>query len=169
MGCIAYALFQIVTGINLGWAAIGVGWLVGWSMKKGSRGLGGRRYQITGALLTYAAVAVAFIPVALHQQSEQKQGAQQTQTQSTEASDAQKAESKEPKKASGSMTFVGFLGACAMLLGIGLISPFLILQESVASGGLNLLIIFIGVRYAWMNTKQARPSVEGPFTAEAAV
>ncbi len=65
-GCLAYSLLVIVTGWTIGYAAIGVGWLVGKAMKTGSRGLGGRRYQITAAVLTYAAVAMSFIPIALH-------------------------------------------------------------------------------------------------------
>jgi hypothetical protein len=69
VGCIGYALFEILTGIMMGWIALLVGLFVGRAMKTGSRGLGGRRYQITAALLTYAAVAVAFIPVAFHQAS----------------------------------------------------------------------------------------------------
>lgn len=44
--CVGYALFGILTGITLGWAAVAVGWMVGKAMRKGSRGLGGRRYQM---------------------------------------------------------------------------------------------------------------------------
>src|ERR1700722_5420754 len=67
LGCIGYALVTILTGWTIGYAAIGVGYLVGKAMKMGSRGLGGKRYQITAAILTYAAVAVAFVPLAIHQ------------------------------------------------------------------------------------------------------
>ncbi len=60
--CIGYSLVQMM-GFMIGFVAIGVGWLVGTAMKKGSRGLGGRRYQITAAILTYAAPCLmAFVP-----------------------------------------------------------------------------------------------------------
>ena len=39
-------------------------------MKKASNGLGGLRYQITAAVLTYVAVSMAAVPVALHGSSD---------------------------------------------------------------------------------------------------
>lgn len=72
VGCAAYALFVILSGWTLGWAAIGVGYLVGWAMKRGAGDHGGRRFQVSAALLTYAAVAVAFVPVGLHQMSKHR-------------------------------------------------------------------------------------------------
>ena len=61
LGMIIYATFTIVTGLIVGYVSLGVGWMVGTAMKKGSRGVGGRRYQIAAALLTYAAVSMAAV------------------------------------------------------------------------------------------------------------
>ena len=66
VGSIAYALVIIITHIEIGWAAVGVGYMIGWAMKKGSNGLGGRRYQITAAVLTYLSVAMSFVPLVIH-------------------------------------------------------------------------------------------------------
>ena len=81
LGMIGYAALGI---IMQGWVfsivSIGVGWLVGTAMMKGSNGVGGRRYQITAALLTYAAVSTAAIPMWIHfanQRKEQRQTQQQ--------------------------------------------------------------------------------------------
>jgi hypothetical protein len=45
VGCIGYALIRIVTGWTIGYAAIGVGFLIGWAMRKTAGQHGGRRYQ----------------------------------------------------------------------------------------------------------------------------
>jgi len=66
VGMAAYATLLIVLkGATIGYFSFGVGYLVGWAMMKGSNGFGGRKYQITAALLTYAAVAFAAVPFAL--------------------------------------------------------------------------------------------------------
>jgi FtsH-binding integral membrane protein len=165
VGCAGYALFEILTGIMLGWIALLVGLFVGRAMKAGSHGLGGRRYQITAALLTYAAVAVAFIPVALHEANAKpdahKVAVQQAQAQHPYPGDAS-AQAQTSAKPAPSLG--GFLVAVATLLGLGLISPFLMFTASVPSALLNLFIIFIGVQMAWKHMASPRAQVEGPFT-----
>lgn len=80
LGLIIYATFEIVTGIIIGYISLAVGWLVGTAMIKGSRGVGGKRYQITASLLTYAAVSMAAVPVWIHYANEHKQADQQKLT-----------------------------------------------------------------------------------------
>jgi hypothetical protein len=65
-GFVLFAGFVIVTRISLGYIALAVGWLIAKAMKKGSGGVGGQRYQIVAAALTYAAVAIARIPIDLY-------------------------------------------------------------------------------------------------------
>src|SRR5689334_22620557 len=67
LGLIGYAAFEIITGWIIGYVALGVGWLIGKAMMKGSNGFGGRKFQITAALLTYSAVSLAAIPVMISQ------------------------------------------------------------------------------------------------------
>ena len=61
--CLAYLLlFHFVAtegGFGIGIGAIGVGYLVGKAMRWAARGAGGRQYQVTAALLTYAAITIA--------------------------------------------------------------------------------------------------------------
>lgn len=66
LGCALYAGFTIVTHIYIGFVSLGVGWLVAKAMEQGSGGIGGRRYQIVAVALTYLAVSMAEIPIALH-------------------------------------------------------------------------------------------------------
>ncbi len=77
VGLILYATFEIATGIIIGYVSLAVGWMVGKAMMKGSNGHGGRRYQITAALLTYAAVSMAAIPIMIHYASQHEQHSSQ--------------------------------------------------------------------------------------------
>src|SRR5271170_4778864 len=66
LGCALYAGFKILTSIYIGIVSLAVGWLIGKGMKMGSGGIGGRRYQIVAAALTYIAVSIAEVPINLH-------------------------------------------------------------------------------------------------------
>jgi hypothetical protein len=61
-GSLVWILISKVTGYELGIVAIGVGYLVGKAVRKGARGIGGRRYQYLALFLTYSAIALASVP-----------------------------------------------------------------------------------------------------------
>ncbi len=71
---ILYATFAIATGIIIGYISLAVGWMIGKAIMKGSGGVGGRRYQITAAALTYCAVSMAAVPIGIHYAGEQADG-----------------------------------------------------------------------------------------------
>lgn len=66
VGMILYSAFTIITGWIVSYVSLAVGWMVGTAIKKGSGGSGGRRYQITAALLTYAAISMSALPTGIH-------------------------------------------------------------------------------------------------------
>jgi hypothetical protein len=59
VGMAYFALFRMTDGMWMVFASIGVGYVIGKAMRMGSNGVGGRRYQVMAALLTYIAVTVA--------------------------------------------------------------------------------------------------------------
>jgi hypothetical protein len=63
LGLILYSAFGIITGLVIGYLSLGVGYVVGKAMMFGSKGIGGRRYQIAAVGFTYAAVALSAIPM----------------------------------------------------------------------------------------------------------
>jgi hypothetical protein len=65
IGLILYSAFGIITGLIVGYLSLGVGYVVGKAMMMGSKGIGGRRYQIAAVLFTYAAVSMSAIPMAV--------------------------------------------------------------------------------------------------------
>ena len=127
VGCIGYAAFTIITHIEIGYLAVGVGYIVGKAMLHATHGLGGRKYQITAAVLTYLAVSMAAIPEIVW--SMRSRGMDISHISSR-----------------------GF----GVLAQYGIASPFLELQRSPGSGLIGLFILFIGIRAAWKYTADRR-------------
>lgn len=159
LGMIGYAAFAIITGWTIGYLALGVGWLVAWAMVKGSRGHGGRKYQVTAVLLTYAAVSMASIPIYFSMMSKEKPAAQTTQAEKIPAGGASKTNASETPKSEKKM---GFAAALGMLALIGLASPFLELADPL-HGIIGLFILLIGIQIAWKNTGLPKLEIDGPF------
>jgi hypothetical protein len=65
LGLVLYTTFGILIGVVAGYLSLGVGYLVGKAMMMGSGGVGGRRYQVTAVLLTYAAVTLSAVPISV--------------------------------------------------------------------------------------------------------
>jgi len=157
LGLIIYATVGIVTGLMIGYVALAVGYIVAKAMMLGSKGIGGRRYQITAVLLTYAAVSMAAVPIAISQNAKQRQKLQEEQRSfEKEAGGEQIA----PAPVRPKMSFGAAIGALALL---GLASPFLELQSPV-HGLIGLFILLIGIRIAWQSTAgHPIAEISGPF------
>jgi hypothetical protein len=156
LGMILYATFAIVTGIVIGYASLAVGWIVGKAMIKGSNGVGGRRYQIVAVLLTYAAVSTAAIPIWIHYSAEQKQ-AQQHAAPSQTNSELDQKEAEPQARPS-------FVAAIGTLLLLGLASPIIeVFEGNPLSGMIGLVILFVGMRFAWRFTAGKPMEIFGPF------
>lgn len=152
VGLTLYAAFGIITGWMIGYVSLAVGYIVGKAIKMGSRGIGGRRYQIAAVVLTYAAVSMAAVPIGLSQIAKDKR-AQKT-TQSQRAPSQQDA----PEKPA-----MGIGAAFVVLALVGLASPFLELQDPV-HGVIGLVILLVGIRIAWKLTAGSPMEILGPFT-----
>ena len=158
VGMAGYAGFTILTGLYIGYVSLAVGWLVGKAIMLGSKGIGGRRYQIAAVILTYAAVSLAAVPIALSYhlkaKSESVQPQQQQSTANTENSQPDQIQSKQ-KPSLGS--------AILQLLVLGLASPFLEMQDPL-HGIIGLIILMVGIRIAWQITAGSRrANIEGPY------
>ena len=162
LGMVLYATFAIVTGIVIGYASLAVGWLVGKAMIKGSNGIGGRRYQIAAVLLTYAAVSTAAIPVWIHYANENKTSHHQktAQSQGSSESGGEPDSGQEDSAAKPHPTFVAAIGT---LLLLGLASPFLELSGNFLGGMIGLVILYVGMQFAWKFTAARPLEIFGPF------
>ncbi len=153
LGMVLYAAFAIITGIVIGYASLAVGWIVGKAMVAGSNGVGGRRYQIAAVLLTYAAVSTAAIPVWLHYEGKAKTARHQQISNAGAESDQSTSSSPRPN----------VVLALGMLLGLGLASPFIELFSNPFGGMIGLVILFVGMRFAWRFTAGTPLDILGPF------
>jgi|SRR5580658_1581172 hypothetical protein len=171
IGLIGYALIAILLqGWVISYMSIGVGWIVGTAMMKGSNGVGGRRYQIAAAVLTYAAVSMAAIPIMMHfagerrqQRQTQQQKLEQEQRQLEQDSGQQPSEPQSaPKTEKPQVDVMTWLGRVALL---GLASPFLDLLGNPFWGVMGLLILFFGMRIAWRIARGRPFGVYGPFAS----
>ncbi len=163
-GLILYAAFEIMTGIIIGYLSLAVGWMVGKAMMKGSNGHGGRRFQITAALLTYAAVSMAAIPIWIHYAGEHKRAQQTSQQQqlADEQRELERETGRQPSAPAPAKPAVNMGKAFLQLAFLGLASPFLELADPF-HGVIGLFILFIGIRIAWQTTGAKLPTLDGPF------
>jgi hypothetical protein len=146
LGLALYAGFALATGWIVGFVSLAVGYIVGKAIVFGSRGVGGRRYQVAAVLLTYIAVSMAAVPIAIYQQTKHRSAQQQAH-----ASDP--ATAGEPKMSP--------LRALGVLTAIGLASPFLDLANP-AHGVIGLIILFVGIRIAWRLTAARAMNITAP-------
>jgi hypothetical protein len=147
LGLALYVGFALATGWIVGFVSLAVGYIVGKAVVFGSGGVGGRRYQVAAVLLTYIAVSMAAVPIAISHHMKQN-SAQQPAQASNPATAAQP--KMHPLKALG------------VLVGIGLASPFLDLADP-AHGVIGLIILFVGIRIAWRLTASRTVSIVGPI------
>jgi hypothetical protein len=145
VGFALYVTFALVTGLVIGWISLAVGFIVGKAMSFGSRGVGGRRYQAVAVLLTYLAVSMSAVPIAIYQM-------RQHQAQS---------QFGEPVASHGEHMNLG--NAIGVLALLGIASPILELRDPV-HGIIGLVILFVGIRFAWRFTAGRTFNVSGPHT-----
>jgi hypothetical protein len=145
-----YVAFALATGLIIGYISLAVGYIVGKAIVMGSKGRGGRRYQLAAALLTYMAVSLAAVPIAVSQHM--KQGRAQRQVQSGDSA------APAPKMSAGK--------AVATLTLLGLASPFLALSNP-AHGIIGFIILLIGIQIAWKITAAKPLKIVGPLNEAA--
>lgn len=170
LGMILYSAFGIITGIEIGYLALAVGFLVGKAIRMGSGNIGGRRYQIAAAVLTYAAVSFSAIPIGIYEYSKdlKSKGSQiEVVTPAPESSgSASSSSTSEPPEAEAvekdSASSKGAGGLILTLLFYGFASPILELQNPI-NGLLGLVILVVGIRYAWSQTGAPKVDILGPF------
>jgi hypothetical protein len=184
IGLILYSAVGIITGLEIGYVSLAVGYIIAKAMLKGSGGIGGRKYQMAALILTYMAVSMSAVPIGLRALSKQQnEGAKVETSSATPQSAEQPTDAAEPAEASQAgetseaqpaaeeakaqlaPSLAAFFGAILLLAGVGSASPFLGLTEGV-SGVIGLVILFVGLNIAWRMTAGSEAAkIEGPYTS----
>jgi uncharacterized protein (DUF983 family) len=161
LGLILYATVEIATGWIIGYVSLAVGYIIGKGIKMGSKGAGGRRYQIAAVILTYAAVSLAAVPVVISEQLKARQTQRSSEVQPSD-SDTNQQDQGQQQAGQPSQPPMGLGSALLQLAMVGLASPFLGLQDPV-HGLIGLVILFVGIRIAWRLAAGTDAHVFGPF------
>lgn len=142
---IYYAVLAL-SGYEVGLVAILVGFLVGRAVRWGSKGRGGRSYQVLAVFLTYFAIVGTYIPLMIKEYVKENPA-------ETEQVAAETAAETEEMGVGGAFLGLGLL----LLLAAAL--PFLAGFENI----LGLVIIAVGLYEAWRINKRVVLDVSGPF------
>jgi len=155
-GAVLYYAVIAITEFEIGLVAIAIGYMVGYSIRKGTGGLGGRRFQVMAIVLTYWAVGLAYLPLALGSSQEQDQPQQQTAQVET-ATPAQPAPTA-PVEEDLSLTRL-----IATLVGLSVALPVLVVFGSLPGGLITAAIIGFGMHQAWRMTGVPQLAISGPY------
>ena len=177
-GAAIYYAVIAISNLEIGIVAILIGYMVGWAVRKGAGGRGGRRFQILAVALTYWAVGLAYAPLAFKQMigDTKKTSPSALTTDSTAAptigerlgdsaqavANAARSTAKTESannEVSGSQALKA-IGALALLV---FALPVLSVFGSLPFGLISALIIFIGMRQAWQMTAAPQLEISGPY------
>ena len=145
-------VMKLSNGSEYGLIAIGVGLLVGFAVRKGSGGLGGRKYQALAMALTYVSITSSYVPLILKGFSEQAH--ETSDGKKTNESAGETAKDAPPAQEASALTLVA---ALAVVFGVALAAPFL----AGASNIMGIFIIGIALYEAWKINRLT--PVTGPF------
>jgi hypothetical protein len=151
-GAIIYYAVIAITNFEIGIVAILIGYMVGYAVRKGAGGRGGRRFQVLAVTLTYIAVGLAYTPIAM-------KGALETKT--AASSEAAPAGAVQLVKTGASPIAVARRIGMLAVLAVAL--PVLVVAGSMPTGLLSAAIIFFGMQQAWRMTGLPRLVVSGPY------
>ena len=155
LGWAGWSAVEIATGFQIGLLAIGVGWLVGTAIRKGTGGHTSRKYQIMAVVLTYLAISMSFVPILINDLIKKKNAA---------AEQKQKASPEVTVRPSGP----GMAAGLGMLVGLALVSPLLGAFFNFPMGLIGVFIVFLALQRAWLLTKPDEAEITGPFQIEPA-
>jgi hypothetical protein len=154
VGAIIYFAVIALLNLEIGIVAILIGYMVGYSIRKGAHGRGGRRFQVLAVALTYASIAMAYTPIAVKSALEPESANANVSA----AVSSGPTPSTQPPEAEGSL-FVA-LGAVFALVTV---LPVLVVFGSLPSSLISGVIIFVGLAQAWRMTGAPHVQTFGPY------
>lgn len=179
-GAVVYYAVIAITDFEIGIVAILIGYMVGWAVRKGTAGRGGRRFQILAAVLTYWSVGLAYTPLAFKgengHETEKPAAAVADSTRAPVADSATASTPASVPASSHDSAKVLAAGASdrkaghkSLLFALGALFvfvfalPVIAIVGSLPAGLLSAFIIFIGIRQAWRMTAAPSLQLSGPY------
>ena len=152
LGAVLYYAVIAIANVEIGIVAIAIGYMVGYGVRMGTGGRGGRRFQVLALVLTYWAVGLAYTPLAFQQM---------TEGEATESSEA--APGPAPANAASAPEDMNLPLAVAALLVLSIALPVLVVFGSMPSGLISAAIIVFGMLQAWRMTAAPTLEITGPY------
>jgi transcriptional regulator with XRE-family HTH domain len=165
VGAVIYYAVIAIAHLEIGIVAILIGYMVGYAVRKGARGRGGRRFQILAVALTYASVGLAYTPVVLGTLDADRTAQNAAATSSSgPAAEAAASGPAPTAKQSGGRLLLALVFLSAFIAAL----PVLVVLGSFPSGLISAIIIFVGMRQAWRMTGAPLLQILGPYRVGAA-
>ena len=168
LGAVLYFAVIAISGFEVGLVSIAIGYMVGYGVRFGTRGRGGRRFQVIALVLTYWAIGLAYSSLAIKAAFDKPdKGA------TTSVSGPQKSGAVEPAAlggqpaddtsqeaaASGGRALVSLF----YLLAFTFVLPVLAVVTDLPGGLLSGAIIGFGMMQAWKMTAAPVVTITGPY------
>jgi hypothetical protein len=165
-GALWYAV-RATTGYEIGLIAVVVGLMVGASVRAGSRGRGGRLYQVLAVALTYFGICVNYVPDIVKVLRQPPAAEVQPAVPSAPAGPAAATPGAAPpaavpataSSAAEAPVAMQMLMALGFILAFALAAPFLGGFENI----IGVLIIGFALWEAWKLNRAVPLQIEGPF------
>jgi hypothetical protein len=162
-GAILYYAVVAITDFEIGLVSIAIGYMVGFAIRKGTGGLGGRLFQVTAVVLTYWAVGLAYVLLAVGAAADRQAAPAPADAQVTVA--PSEADGDQPVAGTDTpeaepMSTPAFI-AYAIFFSFAL--PVLVIVGSLPGGLLSAAIIGFGMHQAWRMTAAPQLTITGPF------
>ena len=156
LGAILYYAVIKITDFEIGIVAIAIGYMVGYGIRMGTKGRGGLRFQIVAVVLTYWAVGLAYMPIALAT-------VHKPATEEASANASAPANAAEPPADTAAPNPMNLPLALALLVGISFALPVLTVVGSLPGGLISAAIISFGMMQAWRMTAAPHVVITGPY------
>ena len=154
-GAIIYYAVIAITKLEIGIVAILIGYMVGYAVRKGAGGRGGRRFQVLAVVLTYTAVGLAYTPIAFRAALNDRKPSTAGAPASAPANTQSTADPAAPRPS--------LIKLVALLAGFVVALPVLVIASNLPGGLITGAIIFFGMQQAWRMTGLPPVVISGPF------
>jgi hypothetical protein len=148
-GAVLYYAVLRITNLEIGLVAVAIGFMVGYGVRKGTRGRGGRAVQVIALVLTYWSVGLAYLPLTMGQQPDAKDAAAPSVT-------------AEARPTAAGPVF-SFPVAVMVLLALSFALPVMVIIGTLPGGLLSAAIIGFGMHQAWRMTAAPQLTITGPL------
>jgi hypothetical protein len=173
LGAALYFAVIAISGFEVGLVSIAIGYMVGYGVRIGTRGRGGRRFQVLAVVLTYWAIGLAYSTLAVKSLMVDRHGPAKAAISGPRRSGAPQGDDAQPAlpattapPAGGNnapLTGRQFAFALLYLVAFTFVMPVLATAGDMPGGLLSGAIIVFGMMQAWKMTAAPVVTVTGPY------